>query len=512
MEVMAAWLSRGVVTGSVAPGGRVLAGWSGRRAAPTRQRTTSGRGGVSGVAVRSGPTRSSRPVAKSEMTTRSPAARYAAPPSSWTRVRTLMPAGLTSRTPPSRFHRASVWRPSASARPSSHVMAPPSQRVSESRTNPAATWSRPTGEGQLPYRATVSDAAPSGSANRSSGDRSVIVRLRPALPRVGIGFLLGGHPVDVVAERLELEAGDLPVDRLRNDVDHALQLGVMPGDVLGAECLVRKAHVHYRRGVALGGAEVDQPALGDEVELLGPEVELLDIFADLANVALGERTQCLEIQLRVEVAAVGHDRSIRHRDEVLASEHVHVAGGGDEQLAPRRRLVNGLHLEAVHEGLESAHGAHLDDGDVRAHPLEARRDPLAHPAVTGDYRVAPGEQDIRGPQDPVDRALAGPVPIVEEVLRLCLVDRDHREPQGAILRHGAEADHARGGLLGPREDLAQLARSLAVEQRDQVAAVVHGELRMSVRDRVEVRVIRVAVLAAARPGGNPVPVSYTHLR
>ncbi len=39
-------------------------------------------------------------------------------------------------------------------------------------------------------------------------------------------------------------------------------------------------------------------------------------------------------------------------------------------------------------------------------------------------------------------------------------------------------------------------RPLLVEQRHEVAAVVHGDLRVGVRDGVEVRVVRVAVLAA----------------
>ena len=85
-----------------------------------------------------------------------------------------------------------------------------------------------------------------------------------------------------------------------------------------------------------GRAEVDEPALGDEVHPLAAEVELLDVVAHLADMALGHLAQGGQLQLRVEVAAVGHDRAVPHLREVLASEHVEVAGRGDEQLAPRR--------------------------------------------------------------------------------------------------------------------------------------------------------------------------------
>ena len=51
---------------------------------------------------------------------------------------------------------------------------------------------------------------------------------------------------------------------------------------------------------------------------LAAEVVLLDVLADLADVALGHLAQRLEVQLVVEVAAVGHDRAFLHRLEVLA--------------------------------------------------------------------------------------------------------------------------------------------------------------------------------------------------
>ena len=129
-------------------------------------------------------------------------------------------------------------------------------------------------------------------------------------------------------------------------------------------------------GMALGGAEVDQPALGDEVELLAAEVELLDVLADLADVALGHLAQRREVQLGVEVAGVGHDRAVVHRLEVLAPEDVEVAGGGDEQLAPGGGLAGGHHLVAVHQRLERADRIDLDDRDMGAVPGHPRRDPL----------------------------------------------------------------------------------------------------------------------------------------
>ena len=117
-------------------------------------------------------------------------------------------------------------------------------------------------------------------------------------------------------------------------------------------------------------------------------------------------------------------------------------------------------------------------------PGHPRGDAAADPAIAGDDHLAAGEQDVGGPQDAVDGRLAGAVAVVEEVLGLGLVDGDDREAKRAVGGHRLEPDDAGGRLLGPGQDLRQLARPLAVEQRHEVAAVVHGQLRVGVRDRV----------------------------
>ena len=256
--------------------------------------------------------------------------------------------------------------------------------------------------------------------------------------------------------------------------------------------------------MALGGAEVDEAALGDEVEALRPEVELLDVVAHLAHVPFGQLAQRDEIQLGIEVTAVGQDGAVAHGHEVLAAEDVDVAGGGDEDLAPRRGLADGHDLEAVHQRLERAHRVDLDDGDVGAVAAEARGDALADPAVAGDDDAPAGDQDVGRAQDAVERRLAGPVAVVEEVLRLRLVDGDDREAEGAVGGHGVQPDDAGRRLLGAGQDLRDLCRARAVEERDEVAAVVHGQVRVRVGDRVEVGVVGVAVLAPPGIDGDPV--------
>ena len=103
---------------------------------------------------------------------------------------------------------------------------------------------------------------------------------------------------------------------------------------------------------------------------------------------------------------------------MLAADDVDVAGDGDEQVAERGGLGDRLDLEAVHRGLEGADRVDLGDDDVRAHAAGPQRDALAAPAVAADDDLPAGQQHVGGADDAVDRALAGAVAVVEEVLGL----------------------------------------------------------------------------------------------
>src|SRR4051812_31041462 len=97
------------------------------------------------------------------------------------------------------------------------------------------------------------------------------------VPRGEVVGLLLRELVDLDAHRLELETGDLLVDLRRHGVDLAVELARVLRRVLEREGLVREGHVHHERRVTLGGGEVDEPAVRDEIETppVG-ERELLD--------------------------------------------------------------------------------------------------------------------------------------------------------------------------------------------------------------------------------------------
>ena len=83
-------------------------------------------------------------------------------------------------------------------------------------------------------------------------------------------------------------------------------------------------------------------------------------------------------------------------------------------------------------------------------PLGPRCDAASAPAVAGHDHLPPGEQHVRRPDQPVDRRLAGAVAVVEQVLRLGLVDGDHREAELALGLERLEPDDAGRRLLRAR--------------------------------------------------------------
>src|ERR1051325_8296719 len=81
-------------------------------------------------------------------------------------------------------------------------------------------------------------------------------------------------------------------------------------------------------------------------------------------------------------------------------------------------------------------------------PYPAPTTPPPAPAIPRPHDRAPGHQQIGGAQDAVERRLARAVAIVEQVLGVGVVHRDHGELQHTVARHRLETDDAGSGLFG----------------------------------------------------------------
>ena len=307
------------------------------------------------------------------------------------------------------------------------------------------------------------------------------------------------------AHGFELEPGDFAVDGLGHGIDFGLEFLVMLDHVLGGERLVGEAHVHHRRGMAFGGGEIDEAAFAEQINLAAV---LHGVFVDEGArgfLAAGKLFERGDIDLHVEVAGVADHRAIFHALRNARRRCTDLSPVTVTKMSPIL-AASAMGMTRKPSMTASSARKRIDFGDdhVGAQALGAHGHAASAPAVAGDDHAQAGEQQVGGAQDAVERGLAGAVAIVEHVLGLRVVDGDDRILQRAVLGHGAQADHAGGGLFGAADDVGNQFLALGEQRGDQVAAVVHGDLRLVVERGGEVRVIGGVVLTLDGEGGNVV--------
>ena len=89
------------------------------------------------------------------------------------------------------------------------------------------------------------------------------------------------------------------------------------------------------------------------------------------------------------------------------------------------------------------------------------------------------------------------------MLGVRIVHRHHGKLQHAFLRHRPQPDHARRGLFRPANHAFQSVRPLGVQNRYQVGAIIHRDMRLMIDRRQNVVVISIVILALDGVHRNP---------
>ena len=152
------------------------------------------------------------------------------------------------------------------------------------------------------------------------------------------------------------------------------------------------------------------------------------------------------------MADVADDGLVLHATHVLGGDDVPATGGRDEDVGLVDDPLQGVHLVALHDGLEGADGVHLGDDHAGALAPQRLGAALAHVAEAADHGCLPTDHHVGAPVDAVDERVPDAVEVVELGLGDRIVDVDGREQQLARLQHLVEPVDSGGRLLGDAPD------------------------------------------------------------
>jgi hypothetical protein len=98
-----------------------------------------------------------------------------------------------------------------------------------------------------------------------------------------------------------------------------------------------------------------------------------------------------------------------------------------ENITHLRGLRDGHHLIPIHDRLQSLQRVHLRHHNVGSHPPGPHSQAFSAPPIPTDDEYAPGDEPIGGTNNPIYGGLARAVSIIEEMLRIRIVDRNDGE-------------------------------------------------------------------------------------
>ncbi len=107
------------------------------------------------------------------------------------------------------------------------------------------------------------------------------------------------------------------------------------------------------------------------------------------------------------MADIADDGLVLHGLHVAMADDPDIAGGGDEDIARRRRLFHGDDAKPFHGRLQGADRVDFRDPDRGAHAAQRLGAALADIAIAADHRGLAGDHHVGGPFDAVDQATRG---------------------------------------------------------------------------------------------------------
>jgi hypothetical protein len=142
--------------------------------------------------------------------------------------------------------------------------------------------------------------------------------------------------------------------------------------------------------------------------------------------------------------------------KVLLVNNLEVACKGAEEITYLCSLHHSHHAVAIHSRLQGTKGTHFGDNNICSHALCPHGHTPATPSVPAHDKNAAGKKPVCGPNDAVDGGLPRSVTIVEEVLRIGVVNSDDGILKHTLFRHAPQADDSRRRFLCSAHNLGNL--------------------------------------------------------
>src|SRR5690606_36205223 len=242
-----------------------------------------------------------------------------------------------------------------------------------------------------------------------------------------------------------MEARHLLVQRLRQHIDLLFILARLREKLDLGERLVGEGSRHDEARMARAAAEIHEAAFGEQDDALA--ILELDLIHLRLHIVPLEVAQPADLNFAVEMADIADDGAVFHPTHVVNGDDIHIAGGGDEDVAARRSFIHCRHFIAFHRGLKRTDRVDFGDDHTAARLTERRGRALAHIAKARNDADLARHHHVGRAADTIYQRFTAAIEIVEFRLGHAVIDVDGGPEQRALLLHLVETVNAGRGFF-----------------------------------------------------------------
>ena len=187
-----------------------------------------------------------------------------------------------------------------------------------------------------------------------------------------------------------------------------------------------------------------------------------------------------------------------------APQNILITGKSQENITNLGSLIHRHYPEAIENSFNSLDWIHLGNDNIGTQALGTHSATLATPAIaSNNYGLACNYQ-ISGPHNAFPGGLACAITIVKEILAISIVSSHHREFQLASCLQCSIANNASSSFLRTTNNLWQQLTALIVETINQITAIIHNNIRLTIQCHINISIVFVHITAMMSKNSYPI--------